>query len=178
MTETKSSAPRKSLWIRARPYVILLATVLGLEFAVSYWFDWSLFHVTEIELSRLRDDGSCLRFTVNNLLQEERMLEDPSLTLLAVNADSVVRSRPIPLKLDGTSDDRVLLQPGDRLQLCASFASNMLKRDVVYEIQTFDEPAKAQCKFSVIVRKPSRSHAHLYGRVFNCADQLKILYEK
>ncbi len=177
MSDSQIPKPKKTFWVRARPYLIMTTFILGLEFAVAYWLDWSLFHVTEIELSQLDDKGKCIRFSVDNLLQEERVLEEPTLSLMAFDEDSVTRSRPIPLKIEGTDNDRILLQAGDRQQLCASFASDMLKRNIIYKIQSFDRPEKTQCKFSVLVRKPLRSHTHVYARVFNCVDQLQSLYE-
>jgi len=177
MSQDQTPKPKKTFWVRARPYLIMTTVILGLEFAVAYWLDWSIFHVNEVELSQLDDKGKCIRFSVNNLLQEERVLEEPTLSLMAVNSNSIARSRPIPLKLEGTDNDRILLQAGDQRKLCASFASDMLKRDIIYKIQSFDEPEQTRCKFSVLVRKPLRSHTHVYARVFNCVDQLQSLYE-
>ena len=157
--------------------MILVGVVLVIEYAIAYWLDWSLFHETEVELSQLDDQGKCIRFTVSNLLQEERVLEDPSLSLLAFGSDSVTRSQPIPLKLEGTPDDKILLQPGDRLNLCVSFASDMLKQNIIYKIQSFEQPLQTRCKFNVIVRRPNRRHSHVYARVFKCADQLTSLYQ-
>ena len=177
MTHKPPERVKKSFWLRARPYLILVTAILALEFAVAYYLDWSLFHETEVELSELEDQGKCFNFTVNNLLQEERVLEEPSLSLLAFNSDSISRSRPIPLKLEGTSDDKIVLRPGDQRKLCATFASDMLKQNIIYRIQDMDEPDKIRCKFHVVVRKPNRTHTHVYAQVFNCADRLTSLYQ-
>ncbi len=174
---TGNSKQAKNFWLRARPYLILTAGILLIEFAVAYALDWSLFHVTEIAISQLEDEGRCMSLTVDNLLLEERVVEKPSLAFIAVGSSSIVRSGPIPLKLDGTSDDRILLLAGDQRRLCVSFESDQLKQMLIYKIQSFEEPKKLKCKFSVIVREPSRSHAHLYARVFNCVDRLTSLYQ-
>jgi len=177
MAETDSQHKKPSLWRRARPYAILVGVVLMLEVAVAYALDWSIFHVNEVEMSPLHDDGTCLKFTINNLLQEERVVEQPTLLVMSYGSRSVARSRPIPLKFDGSEDDRILLQPGDKLRLCAKFMSSEFKYDLGQKLQGFENQDNTQCRFTVIVRKPKRSHAHAYSRVFKCASRLTSLYQ-
>jgi len=177
MAETDPQDKKRDIWRRLKPYAILVAVVLALEFAVAYALDWSIFHVNEVEMSPIQDDGTCLKFTINNLLEEERVVEQPTLLVMSYGAQSVARSRPMPLKLEGTEDDRVLLQPGDRLRLCAKFLSDVFKYDLGQKLQGFDDQDNTQCRFTVIVRKPKRSHAHAYSRVFKCASRLTSLYQ-
>jgi len=177
MAETDSQDKKPSYWRRAKPYVILVGVVLMLEMAVAYALDWSIFHVNEVEMSPLQDDGTCLKFTINNLLEEERVVEQPTLLVMSYGSQSVARSRPMPLKFDGTTEDRILLQPGDKLRLCAKFMSDTFKYDLGQKLQGFDDQDSTQCRFTVIVRKPKRSHAHAYSRVFKCASRLTSLYQ-
>ena len=177
MAETDSHKQKPSLWRRFRPYAILIGVVLTLEAAVAYALDWSLFHVNEVEMSPLLDGGNCLKFTINNLLQEERVVEQPTLLVMSYGSQSVARSRPMPLKFDGTTDDRILLQPGDKLRLCVKFTSDTFKHDLGQKLQGFQDQDTTQCRFTVIVRKPERSHAHAYSRVFKCASRLTSLYQ-
>ncbi len=83
----------------------------------------------------------------------------------------------MPLKFDGTTDDRILLQPGDKLRLCAKFTSDAFKYDLGQKLQGFQDQDTTQCRFTVIVRKPKRSHAHAYSRVFRCSSRLTSLYQ-
>jgi len=177
MADTDPQEQKPSLWRRARPFAILIAVVLALEFAVAYALDWSLIHENEVEMSPLHDDGTCLKFTINNLLQEERVVEHPSLLVMSYGSQSVTRSRPMPLKFEGTTDDRILLQPGDQLKLCAKFMNDAFKYDLGQMLRGFEDQDSTQCRFTVIVRKPQRSHAHAYSRVFKCESRLTSLYK-
>ena len=178
MADTDTKKDKRSFWHRVRPYAILVTVILALEFAVAYALDWSIFHVTEIEMSPLQDDGTCLKFTVNNLLNEERVVEEPTLLVMSYGSRSVARSRPMPLKLEGTANNSILLQPGDKLRLCAKFTSDVFKYELGQKLQNFQDNDNTQCRFTVIVRKPERSHSHAYSRVFACASRLTSLYQQ
>ena len=178
MADTDPNTEKRSLWHRTRPFAIMAAVVLGLQFAVAYALDWSIFHVTEIEMSPLQDDGTCLKFTVDNLLEQDLVVEQPTLLVMSYGSQNVTRSRPMPLKLDGTENDQILLQPGDKLRLCAKFPNDVFKYELAQKLQGFEAERNTQCRFTVIVRKPGRSHAHAYSRVFACAARLTSLYKQ
>jgi hypothetical protein len=177
MAEMDPQNTNPSIWQRMKRQFIFYGVVLALMSTVAYALGWSLFHTEEVEMSALRDNGTCLKFTIASLVDEERIVEQPTLQVMSRGEENVARSRPMALKLDGTEDDKILLQPGDKLGLCAKFTSGAFKQDLGKQLQRFDSLGNTPCRLTVFVRRPDRSMTHTYSQVFNCASGLTSLYK-
>ena len=146
--------------------VILAAQMVGL----------GVFHEPEVNFSTLREEGACLRFDINNLLQEELVMEGATLRISASIDGGFTVSNPMPLLVAGAPDAQVLLQPGDKRSICFGFPSAGYRQELVRKLKKFTGLTDATCRFRIVVRTPGSWTGQFYARAFDCAAQLPSLF--
>ena len=177
MPHIEALKQRRSFWRLSRPTSWQIAAYLVPIILVAQMNGWSIVHEPEVEISRLREEGACLRFEINNLLQEELVMERATLRVAATIASDSALSGPIPLRVAGAPDARVLLQPGDTRSICLSFVSKRYREQLVDRLKGIAGLANATCRFRVIVRRPTYRHGYFYARAFDCVEHLPSLFD-
>jgi hypothetical protein len=177
MPHIEALEQRRGFWHPLKPNFWLIAAFFGPIILVAYMNGWSIVHKPEVKISGLREQGACLRFEINNLLQDELVMERATLKITASIEGGFAVSNTIPLRLAGALDSGVLLQPGDTRSICLGLVSKRYKEELFHKLKSFAGLTSATCRFRVIVRRPSHWHGHFYARAFDCAEHLPSLFD-